>query len=57
MQKQRVLKRDNISLEEFQNRLNNQLSEEAKEKLADFVILNNESKSLIEQVLEILNTL
>ncbi len=57
MQKQRVLKRDNISLEEFQNRLNNQLSEEEKEKLADFVILNDESKSLIVQVLEVLNTL
>jgi len=37
----RVLKRDNISVEEIRNKLNNQMSENEQESLSEFVIYND----------------
>lgn len=49
----RVMKRDGISQELVEQRIKNQLPEEEKIPLADFIIYNDESTSLIEQVLTI----
>ncbi len=49
----RVMKRDGISQELVEERIKNQLSEEEKIPLADYIIYNDESASLIEQVLAI----
>lgn len=49
----RVINRDSVSMEEVKIRMENQLSEEEKNKLADFVIINDGSSLLIPQVLEI----
>lgn len=49
----RVMKRDGISQELVEERIKNQLSEEEKIPLADYIIYNDESTSLIEQVLTI----
>ena len=49
----RTIKRDQISREEVLERINKQLSEEEKIKRADFVINNDHSQPLIEQVLTI----
>ncbi len=49
----RVKKRDNISEEEIIKRIESQLSEEEKTKLADFVIYNNEKDLLIPQVIKL----
>ncbi len=54
---ERTMKRDNSSREEVINRINNQMSDEKKKELSDFVIVNNEKESLIEQVTTILNKL
>lgn len=50
---ERTIKRDGISRNEVLERIDKQLSEEEKIKRADFVIYNDQSKSLIEQVLSI----
>lgn len=50
---QRVMQRDNTTREAVEARINNQLSEEEKIKVADFVVINDGSISLIEQVLKI----
>jgi len=49
----RVLKRGGLTLEEIKNRLKNQKKEEELMLLADFVIKNNESDTLIDQALKI----
>ena len=49
----RVMKRDGISQELVEQRIKNQLPEEEKIPLADYIIYNDESNSLIEQVLTI----
>ena len=50
----RIKKRDTFrSEEEIENIIKNQTSDEHKEKLADFIIRNNESLLLIPQVIEI----
>lgn len=54
---ERTMKRDNSSREDVINRINNQMSDEKKRELSDFVIVNNEKESLIEQVESILNKL
>ena len=51
---ERITKRDNITLSQIKARMNSQISEEEKAKRADFVIVNDNRKSLIEQVKEIL---
>lgn len=47
----RVIKRDQISRENVLDRISKQMAEEDKEKLSDFVIMNNEQSFLIAQVL------
>ncbi len=49
----RVMTRDNISSTEVERRIENQLSEEEKMKLCDFVIFNDEEQPVIPQVLAI----
>ncbi|HEV8079112.1 MAG TPA: dephospho-CoA kinase [Chitinophagaceae bacterium] len=50
---QRTLKRDNISKDQAMARINQQMDEEAKINLCNFVIMNDEKQMVIPQVLEI----
>ena len=50
----RVLKRDNITINEIQERISKQWSDEEKIPLADFVIVNDEVKPLFQQIEAIL---
>jgi dephospho-CoA kinase len=50
---QRVMQRDGLSRAEIESRDVKQFSEEKKTKLADFVILNDDTKLVIPQVLEL----
>ncbi len=50
---QRVMKRDNISREQAMERIEKQMDEEKKIGLCDFVIVNDEQKMVIPQVLEL----
>lgn len=52
---QRTMKRDNSSEEEVLRKINNQMPEEEKLKLADYILFNDGNKSLIEQVMELHN--
>ena len=58
---QRVMHRDQVTEEQVKARMDKQLSDEEKLRMADFTILNNETDSLITQVLQLhhqfLNTL
>lgn len=49
----RVIKRDAVTEADVLKRMDKQLSDEEKEKLADFVIANDEKQLLIPQVLEL----
>lgn len=53
----RVMKRDNISKEKVLERINNQMSDDDKIKLSDYVIYNDNSHSLISQTVELLSSL
>lgn len=48
-----VMERDNVSHENVLARIKNQMDEEEKKKLADFVLLNDNSTLLIPQVLKL----
>lgn len=48
---QRVMHRDNVSREEVLKRMNEQIEEDIKMRLCDFVITNDEQQLLIPQVL------
>ena len=48
---QRIQERDGVSKSEIEARINAQMSEDEKLKLADSVIRNDQKHSLIEQVL------
>lgn len=50
---QRVMHRDGVSREEVQKRINEQIDEEIKMRLCDFVINNNEQELLIPQVIHL----
>ncbi len=50
---QRTMKRDQVSREAVQRRMKNQMNEEVKIRLCDFVIRNDEQQALIPQVLHI----
>ena len=50
---ERTMKRDKLNKEEVMERINKQMPEEEKMKRADFVIYNDYSQPLIEQVLTI----
>jgi dephospho-CoA kinase len=47
----RVVKRDNISGEEVKNRIKNQMNEEKKMSLCNFVVTNDEQQPLLPQVI------
>lgn len=49
----RVMKRDGVSREQVLARINKQMPEEQKEQLADYIIKNDETEFLINQVLNI----
>lgn len=55
MRLQRVMERDGVTEEQVLARMNKQMSEERKLKMADFLISNDESQSLILQVMELHN--
>lgn len=57
MRLQRTMKRDSIGKEEVELRMNNQWSDEKKEKLASFVVYNDEVQALIPQVNRLLTQL
>jgi dephospho-CoA kinase len=50
---QRVVNRDNISKQEVERRIQNQMPEEEKMKLCDFIIFNDEAQLMIPQVLKL----
>ena len=54
---QRTIKRDNIDRKSVLDRMDKQLSEEEKMKKADYIIYNDHTQSLIEQVLATHNSL
>ena len=54
---ERVVKRDNLTKEQILSRINSQMSDEEKIKLADFVIINDNKHSILEQVSTILKTI
>lgn len=49
----RIMKRDNLSQNTIKERLKNQLQEEEKTKYANYIIINDETLFLTEQVLKI----
>jgi dephospho-CoA kinase len=53
MRIRRVMERDGVTREEVKKRMANQWDESRKIELADFVIRNDETKSVIQQVLEV----
>jgi len=54
---QRVMLRDNITREKVLERINNQIPDEEKAKKADYIIHNDETKSLIRQTLDMIDEL
>jgi dephospho-CoA kinase len=50
---QRVIQRDGLSRAEIESRDAKQFSEEKKTSMADFVIINDDTKLVIPQVLEL----
>lgn len=53
----RVIKRDNCSREDVQNRMNNQWSDDRKVLLSDFVIKNGDTDAILDQVEKIVEAL
>jgi dephospho-CoA kinase len=53
MRIQRVMQRDGITRDEALARMNNQVDDNIKMKLCDFVIMNDEQHSVLSQVLEL----
>lgn len=53
----RVMKRDGVTREQVLERLGRQMNEDAKMKLCDSVIMNDETEALIPQVLKLHNLL
>jgi dephospho-CoA kinase len=51
---ERVIKRDNISREQVLARIESQMSQNAKEKLSDFVIVNDGAELLLPQIIKIM---
>lgn len=54
---ERIIQRDGITAIEIMERMNRQMDEEEKMKLCDLVIINDETASIIDQVLTIHETL
>ncbi|WP_134090657.1 dephospho-CoA kinase [Olivibacter sp. XZL3] len=53
----RVMERDQVTRESVLDRIDKQMSDEAKRELADFIIDNNENSALIPQVLKVTESL
>ena len=49
----RILKRDNFSEKEIKKRIDNQISQEEKENLSDYIIINDEKGLLLPQIIKI----
>ena len=49
----RLLNRDNYSEKEIKKRIENQISQEEKEKRSDYIIVNNEKDLLLPQIIKI----
>ena len=49
----RLLNRDNYSEKEIKKRIENQMSQEVKEKLSDYIIVNDERDLLLPQIIKI----
>jgi dephospho-CoA kinase len=49
----RIMQRDNVTREEVLKRMQNQINEEIKMRLCDYVIVNDEQHPVIEQVLKL----
>jgi len=50
---QRVMERDGVTREQVEARMDKQMSDDEKKKMADFLITNDESRPVILQVLEL----
>ena len=50
---ERVMTRDNCTKDDVIKRIESQMPQEKKEKLSDFVILNNDKKELLPQIISI----
>ena len=53
MRLQRTMQRDHITAEQVKARMDQQMDEEKKMRLCDYVIVNDEQQLLIPQVLEL----
>ena len=51
---QRIIERDGLTKKEILSRINNQISQEEKEKLSDFIIQNDGKELILPQILNIL---
>ena len=49
----RAVKRDGSSVKEIKNRIENQISQEEKENLSDYIIVNDEKDLLLPQIIKI----
>lgn len=54
---ERVMKRDNTSRQRILDRIGSQMSQEEKDQLADYVIYNDNRRSIISQIDKLLTTL
>ena len=52
---ERVIKRDNTSREQVLVRIEKQMPQNEKEKLSDFIIVNDEVELLLPQIIKIIN--
>ncbi len=50
---QRVMQRDNLSLSQVNERIQNQMPDEERIRFADFIILNDGNRMILDQVLQI----
>ena len=53
LRKKRLFNRDNYTEKEMQNRIENQITQEDKEKLSDYIIVNDEKDLLLPQIIKI----
>lgn len=54
---ERTMKRDNATREQVLNRMDNQMTQEEKDRKADFVVYNDNCHSIINQIENILNNI
>ena len=53
LRKKRLFNRDNYTEKEMQNRIENQITQDDKEKLSDYIIVNDEKDLLLPQIIKI----